>query len=970
MKRVLASLAWALALVAGLAAGARAQGLQTGVITGTITSNDGLSLPGATVTVTSPALQGVRSAVTDVNGIYVVRGLPPGEYQVAVEMDGMAAAKRPTRVELGRTVQVDAVLAPATVAEQVTVKGEAVPVVNNPTIGANYNQELINKLPTGRTPFTIAELAPGLTDNGPNAGQVTIAGAFAYDNVFLINGVDVNDNIFGTNHNLFIEDAIEETQVLTSGISAEYGRFSGGVVNVVTKRGSDNFSGSYRHNLANAAWTDETPFETRERPEKYSNVLEGTFGGPVMKAKAWFFSAGRYENTTDARTFPQTGIGYDQGTDNKRYELKGTATPYTGHTVTAAFTDNSTEQKNRPGLTGSIDPRTLVTRQLPNTLFVANWNGVLTPKIFATAQFSQKKLGFRNTGGTSTNILDSPFRTRGTTGIPANQHYAAPFFDSNDPEDRDNRQIAGSVSTLLSTPRGGSHDLKGGFEWFRSTNTGGNSQTSTGWVFYSDYLHDAGVPVYDGQERLIPRFIPGTSRLYNWLPTRGASIDIKTTSLYVHDRWAVNHNLTVDAGLRFESVRSNATGDIVGANTDTFVPRLAATWDVKADGKFVIQSTYAHYAGKYSEAQFTNNTDVANPSLIRYGYTGPAGQGMDFAPGFDPANYTVLIDGTFPTANVRFEDGLHSPVTREFTASIGSQFTQRAYAKLTYVSRDVSGFIEDFITLDNGTTEVIQDGVNYGVFDNTVYRNSDEPQRRYQGLLMQGNWRLRNDLQVGAHWTVQLQNEGDFEGEAANQPGLPSLFGDYPEVFSAERNYPVGRFDDFQRHKVRVFAVYNRTLGRFGAVDLSGMWKYNSALTYTLFAANYPLTAIQNQLGAAYANAPNGGAQNLFFGERGSQNFEGYALVDLGVNYSIPVWQTVRPYLKVEVLNAFNNQKQIGWDTVVTADPNSPRDSLGLPTGYIQGARFGQATRNLDYPTWRPGFDGGRTFLMSFGLRF
>ena len=148
------------------------------------------------------------------------------------------------------------------------------------------------------------------------------------------------------------------------------------------------------------------------------------------------------------------------------------------------------------------------------------------------------------------------------------------------------------------------------------------------------------------------------------------------------------------------------------------------------------------------------------------------------------------------------------------------------------------------------------------------------------------------------------------------------------------------------------------------------MWKYNSGLTYTLFAANFPLTAQQRAAGAAYANAPNGGAANLFFGERGSQSFEGYALVDLGVNYSIPVWRTLRPYVKFEVLNAFNNQKLIGHDVVVSADPNSPLDALGLPTGYIQGARFGQATRNLDYPTWRPGFDGGRTFLLAFGLRF
>ena len=95
MKTVLARLTWALALVAGLATGAGAQGLQTGDITGTITSNDGLSMPGATITIESPAIQGTRTAVTDVNGIYVVRGLPPGEYVVTVEMDGMATVKRP-----------------------------------------------------------------------------------------------------------------------------------------------------------------------------------------------------------------------------------------------------------------------------------------------------------------------------------------------------------------------------------------------------------------------------------------------------------------------------------------------------------------------------------------------------------------------------------------------------------------------------------------------------------------------------------------------------------------------------------------------------------------------------------------------------------------------------------------------------------------------------------------------------------
>ena len=85
------------------------------------------------------------------------------------------------------------------------------------------------------------------------------------DNVFLVDGVDVNDNLFGTANSLFVEDAIQETQVLTSGISAEYGRFSGGVINVITRSGGNDFSGSYRLNMYKPSWTSVTPFRTGER---------------------------------------------------------------------------------------------------------------------------------------------------------------------------------------------------------------------------------------------------------------------------------------------------------------------------------------------------------------------------------------------------------------------------------------------------------------------------------------------------------------------------------------------------------------------------------------------------------------------------------------------------------------------------------------------------------------------------------
>ena len=138
-----------------------------------------------------------------------------------------------------------------------------------------------------------------MTENSPNANQVVINGAFAFDSAFLVNGVDVNDNVLAQPQSLFIEDAIEETQVLTSGISAEYGRFSGGVINAITKSGGNLFSGSGRDQFQNPSWTTETPFEA-SRPvpivhtDDLQQVYEGTFGGPLVRDRLWFFTSGRY----------------------------------------------------------------------------------------------------------------------------------------------------------------------------------------------------------------------------------------------------------------------------------------------------------------------------------------------------------------------------------------------------------------------------------------------------------------------------------------------------------------------------------------------------------------------------------------------------------------------------------------------------------------------------------------------------
>ena len=952
-----------------------AQGVQTGEVSGTVSSSDGLTLPGATITAAGPALQGVRTVVADAKGNYVIRALPPGTYKVTFEMSGLSPRSENVVIELGRQTVVNATLALAGVAENVNVTAEVSTAgLTSPAVGANYTATEINQLPTGRTPALIAELAPGLTANTPNSGQVTISGGFAYDNVFMINGVDVNDNLFGSAQPVFIEDAVEQTSVLTSGISAEYGRFSGGVINMITKSGGNTFSGSFRSNLSNNAWTLETPREKADgnnRRDKLNPSYEATVGGPVIRDRLWFFTAGRWQDTSNTETLPETNLPFETTTKDTRFEAKGTGTIAKGHTLQVNYIRDTTDQTRLP-FGASIDPNVAEHPSFPNRLFVASYNGILNRKLLANFQVSQKKEGFRGSGGYDTDIHASPFFTIGVAeGVPGGLHYNGNYFDATDPEDRDNFQYAGSLSYFATTPRGGSHDIKGGFEHFKSNQTGGNSQSASGYVFDTDYVPGDSGPVIDASGRIIPTFVPGATQLENWIATRGANLDIRTLSFYLQDNWSIGPRLTLNLGVRHEIVKSEATGGIIGVDTNTTVPRLAATYDLSGHGGTVLQASFAHYSGKYNEAQIGRNSPVANPAEVIYDYTGPEGQGRDFAPGFDLANYEIVF-GSFPTANIFLDSGLSSPVTREFSASVGQQIGQRGMAKLTYTNRSYYNFIEDFI--DNptasGRTDVVVNGTDFGTFDNIVYRNSDLPERNYQALLFQANYRPWSRLSVDGHWTVQLKNEGNFEGEAQNQPGISSSLGDYPEILVPSRNFPVGRLNGFQRNKVRLWAIYNQPVGRFGSVDVAPILRVDSGTAYSLFATDVDFSDIQLARDPGYAHLPNGGTQTLFFGERGAQTFPGFALLDLAATYQIPVFRTVRPWVKVEILNLTNNQKLISWDTTVTPDPNSPLDANGLPTGYIQGPRFGQATANTDYPAWRPGQTGGRTYLLSGGIRF
>jgi hypothetical protein len=423
----------------------------------------------------------------------------------------------------------------------------------------------------------------------------------------------------------------------------------------------------------------------------------------------------------------------------------------------------------------------------------------------------------------------------------------------------------------------------------------------------------------------------------------------------------VFNRLSANLGARLEIVKSDATGGIAAIDTTTLVPRLALSYDVLGNEKIRLDASYARYAGKYNESQVGNNTSVGNPSYLYQYYTGPDGVGETFAPAFDSANW-VTFAGSVPTVNVKFDKGLHSPTTDEFTFGGSYTLPRNGYVKAIYTWRKAGNLIESFTDTTTGSSTATLEGLEVGPFDNVVYRNSNLPTRKYQGLTFIGMVRPVGRWSVNANYTLQLKNEGDFDGEGRNTPGISSLWGDYPEVYIRERNFPLGRLAVFQKHRVRAWTSYDLDLGRAGVITPSLVYRYDSGGVYSLTAGSVPWSQYQrDRTPAVYTSL--GKTQTIFFGERGSQDFEDSHIIDLGLSYAVPVWKTVRPWFKVELRNAFNNDKLLTWNTAIRPDNAGPTDQYGLPTAYIKGANFGKGTSNANYAT-------PREFLFSLGVRF
>ncbi|HTQ81197.1 MAG TPA: TonB-dependent receptor, partial [Thermoanaerobaculia bacterium] len=349
----------------------------TGSIVGRANDEAGAGLPGVLVEATGPALQGSRTAITDAKGGYRLTLLPPGAYTVNFTLQGFGAESRKgIAVNLDRDTTLDAVLRPRA-SEEITVVGEA-PVIDttSTSLGTNLDARTVQALPTGRNYSSVVQITPGVSSdaNPDNKDQSTIAvyGSSGAENSYYIDGVNTTGVEYGFQGKELNFEFIEAVDVKTGGYEAEYGRSTGGVVNVITKSGGNSFHGD------GFGYYDHDSLQSNAKPVVSTGGTQQGFtkqdygadlGGYFVKDKLWFFGAyDRVTNTLKSAlpAGPQEGQVVDSDSKRNLGSAKLTFRATENQSVVASFfqdprTDTGAISDGNHSLNG--DPLTYQGRQ-------------------------------------------------------------------------------------------------------------------------------------------------------------------------------------------------------------------------------------------------------------------------------------------------------------------------------------------------------------------------------------------------------------------------------------------------------------------------------------------------------------------------------------------------------------------------------------------------------------------------------
>ena len=668
MVRRLTTFLTVAALVGATAAPALAQVGRT-ELRGTVTDETGGALPGVTVFIQNEADGTFREVITGGDGSYFAAQLLPGTFSVTAALPGFSTFQT-TGFELrvGQTLPLDIILGVGALEETVTVSGQA-PLVDltSAEVGGTLDSAELTEMPLqNRSAFAAISLLPGIqflpSASGGNDTIIANGQTAASSNLNVDGGYN-SDSTSGGAGGSQVKVAIEsvqEFQVVSGQFDAEFGRSSGAVINAVTKRGTNQWSGagfSYSTNTAMTArnFFNQQQFEddpSTEKPTNNKYEFGGVFGGPIVQDKAHFFFSLERRITNPARAviFADRGPGLPDLNWSQAENWEAWNTMYrVDHQVNGSnswalrLMNETSPETNRYGnrtLTSGHDGWD------DEHIWVGSYTSVIGNNVVNTVRITRS---YENVGGGSPAwwALDGPGLRNGQMRNLTPGYEMDSFSDGIAPwaGGRIDSQWQYNNTTSWFVPdKMGDHDIKWGgtyhqafIEDFRESYLGGQFHFNTDRPFdvndYSTY-----------PERLRIRVGKENGRQFEY--------PINTWEVFLQDKWTLNERWTVGLGVRWDAEMLNAAATdnpLMVPGTDprdwnNISPRLSLAYDVTGDGRSVIRAGFGHF---YDRTLFSGLDNVLQDPIYNDSFTanfprGGGGQGGQEDPG--PRNGMPIQD--------------------------------------------------------------------------------------------------------------------------------------------------------------------------------------------------------------------------------------------------------------------------------------------------------------------------------------
>ncbi len=934
-----------------------------GTLKGRVVDEDDTGMAGVTVLLRSKQQIRERAVLTDSRGNYIAPGLAPGDYTILAKLSGFKTIQQEITIKLDQIALLDFKLSEGELTETVRVTARR-PVVSKAEAAGSYNirKDYTESIPVPRSYQSLLGLAPGVS-NSRETSNPNILGGTSNSNQYLLDGVTISDPVTGTFGSNINYDSIQEVEVKLTGVSAEYGKFQGGLSSVILKSGGNNVTGSLRDEITAPSFENRYDSGTQsefapgtapgipgrgERDVRHD--VEISLGGPVVRNTAWFFLSYNRNDSAQVRQLGDpTGGPLGDGTYSDAFEGDNSLGKITWQVTNEHKLqyDYFEDPALSPRCYGQIffggpcyDVPFVDNQQQGGFAWKGSWNAVWNANIFTDLQFNRWENSFDITPLAPQTIrpdliFESPSGTLGaglaaghapTIDLTTGSLFDAPIFGPV-PEERKRDEYDVKTTAFLNTENTGTHTLKIGAQYSDETREGSSILSGNGLIYTLGWgtpppgLGGAGDP-YDVNNRLYYLFL-------DFAPPGAGGPTSKETAIYVQDDWSLNDHWTFNLGLRWEKFQEeNDIGEKVIDQTD-FAPRLGTTFDVKGDGRHLIKATAARYL---SGIKLTTISPFVRAAGGQSAYDVYANTDIDGGTGLpNPGTPTWgLIASVRPDPTTAgFDPNLEPQRIDELTLGYEHAINENWGVKLKVVDREWNNIIGQKFSYDYSGGAPVQ--LLFSENDSSI-------ERSYQGILIDLERRLANN------WTFRGNLAfGEAEGNTTSDTGFATYnsFPGVPQVtenrdgklpFDVERELKLGgsyRLPiDSPRHSLEFGGTYTWTAGN----------PYEGNNQVNVVVGPGPDTIQDFALGTDAATAGGSDDQTAqlteFFQPRGSFQEPDIWTMDFQTKYLFNFSKDVFFEARMEVRNLTDEQQPLSVnDNFTAAGPNT---TFGFPTSYSQ----------------------------------